>query len=574
MRKEFTSFTYLNITQFLGALNDNIYKLLIVYFLLELNGIQDSHIILGATGAVFVLPFLLFSAGSGTLADRYSKRNVIVMTKILELITMSFGLLPFAFGIGWAAYITLFMMATQSAIFGPSKYGIIPEIVHEDKITKANGLMTSFTFLAIIIGTFIASFISDITDRNFVLGGLFCISISLIGLIASIGIEYTPPAGSQERFDIRFLKAILNTCRLAKNYPSLLSAMLGSAYFLFLGAYIQLNIIPFAVESLGLSDVQGGYLFLITAIGIGTGSILAGKLSGKKVELGIVPLSMIFISLGLFYLNYFSYSFLAILPAILILGVLGGLFEIPLDSYIQIISPNQSRGQIVAATNFLSYFGVLVASALIYAATAIFHLRASQGFVLLGFICALVAAVYIYEFFDYMTRFIAMVLSRIHFSMRFQGRENVPDEPTIYICTHTAWNDILLMMGSQRRRMRFFIEQPQQHHRAWIERLYRMMRIINIPGIEPIQQNHYCLGKMKRLLNKGFSICLFVEGEKIENEIEKLCSSEDFRSILGDVPVVPVFIERGEKNRKRPLTQRLLQKVRIPALVTFGKSSL
>ena len=170
--RKLSSFTYLNITQFLGALNDNIYKLLIVYFLIQLDGIEHSHWILASTGAVFVLPFLLFSASSGTLADRFSKRNIIVLTKVLELVTMLAAVFTFYFETQIGCYCVLFLLATQSAIFGPSKYGIVPELVSTDKISKANGIMTSFTFLAIILGTFLASFILDVTGRHFIVASL------------------------------------------------------------------------------------------------------------------------------------------------------------------------------------------------------------------------------------------------------------------------------------------------------------------------------------------------------------------------------------------------------------------
>ena len=144
--RRLSSFTYLNVTQFLGALNDNLYKLLIVYFFIELEGIESSHRILAITGAIFVLPFLLFSASSGTLADRCSKRNIIALTKILEFITLAFGVVAFQYESKIGSYCVLFLMASLSAVFGPSKYGILPELVSSERISKANGLMSSFTF--------------------------------------------------------------------------------------------------------------------------------------------------------------------------------------------------------------------------------------------------------------------------------------------------------------------------------------------------------------------------------------------------------------------------------------------
>jgi acyl-[acyl-carrier-protein]-phospholipid O-acyltransferase/long-chain-fatty-acid--[acyl-carrier-protein] ligase len=573
LNKRFSSFTYLNITQFLGALNDNIYKLLVVYRLIDLQGIGESHKILATTGAIFVLPFLLFSAMSGTLADRFSKRNIIVLTKALELIVMACGVISFAYHSPLGLYATLFLLATQSALFGPSKYGILPEIVSTDRITRANGLMTSFTFLAIILGTFIASFITDVTGRNFILGSLLCTVLSLIGVITSIGIEYTPPSGSEKKVDARFLQEIYKTLKLARTVPSLLPAILGSAFFLFLGAFLQLNIIPFAVYSLSLTDVQGGYLFLLTALGIGTGSVIAGKISGKTVELGLVPVAAAGITVGLFLLDFFSGQLLPVIGLVTIIGVLGGIYEIPLDSYIQVAAPNTSRGQIVGATNFLSFIGVLLASAAIYMITEVFNLQADKGFTIMGFLSLGIFVTFSFQFFDYLTRFIGMILSRLHFRTTFAGLENIPDLPVIYVCKHTAWNDTLLLLGSQRRRMRFFIEEEQKHSK-WMRRFYLFLRVVFIPPIEPLENNPNCLLAIRKTLEKGISVCIFVDNMDVLSEIEKLKQSELFLETLKDLncPLIPVVIDKGQKYPRNRHFVCLLKKFRVPASISFGST--
>lgn len=568
----FSSFTYLNFTQFLGALNDNIYKLLIVYFFIQLEGIEYSHQILATTGATFVIPFLLFSALSGTLADRFSKRDVIVLTKILELVIMGLAVCAFAFQSKWGSYAILFLLATQSAIFGPSKYGIVPEIVSTEKISKANGLMTSFTFLAIISGTFLASFLIQITGRNFIISAIFCTFIALVGLVTSFGIEPTPPSGSEKKFQFFFLREIYQTLKHAHQEVSLLPAMCGSAYFLFVGAFTQLNIIPFAVQSLGLSDIQGGYLFFLTSLGIGIGALIAGKVSGRIVELGLVPFGALGISICAFLLDGFSNHLWVVIPFVTLLGVSGGIFEIPLDSYIQVASPKQSRGQMVAATNFMSFVGVLFASALIYLNSEVFGLDSDRGFSLIGVLTVLIMIAYTFQFFDYLTRFIASILSKLHFRTLFVGQENIPDCPALYVCTHRAWNDTLLLLGSQRRRMRFFIEQEQKHSSPWMKRLYRLFRVVFIPDIEPLVKNQECLIAIQNTLKKGISVCIFIESWDIYSEVEKLHQTEPFNRILetANYPIIPVRIEKGVKQARYPVFKRLLKKFHVPASVTFG----
>lgn len=571
--RRLSSFTYLNATQFLGALNDNIYKLLIIYFFIQLEGIESSHRILATTGAIFVLPFLLFSASSGILADRFSKRNIIVLTKALEFLTLGFGVLAFYYESEIGSYCVLFTMATLSAIFAPSKYGILPELVATDKISKANGLMTSFTFLAIILGTFFASFLLEITNRHFILAALFSTFMAFVAVVASFCIEYTPPSGSSKRFNILFLSEIASTLKIAGQQPSLLMAMFGSAFFLFLGAFIQLNMIPFAVQSLQLSDIQGGYLFLLTAIGIGSGSIVAGKISGKTVELGLVPLAGVGVTMSCYFLDLFSSQLYIVIPLVMILGFFGGMYQIPLDTFIQITSPNTSRGQIVASTNFLSFFGVLCASGLLYLITEIFHLDADKGFTVIGALTLCVTGVITFQYFDYLSRFIAMILSKLHFKTTFSGLENIPIKtPAIYFCTHTAWNDTLLMLGAQRQRIRFFIQHEQDHRHTWIKRLYRMLRVVMIPAIEPLENNKLCLAVIQNTLKKGISVCIFIENGDLYGEIGKLNEAFSFSEVHKEIgyPIIPVFIEKGEKNKRSGLFTKILNKFRVPAAISFS----
>lgn len=563
--RKFSSYTYLNLTQFLGALNDNIYKLLIVYFLIQIEGSEASHKVLALTGAIFVLPFILFSASSGMLADRYSKRNIIIFTKLFEVGIMVAGVFAFHYEVKWGLLAILFCLATHSAIFAPSKYGILPEIVSSEKITQANGIMTSFTFLAIILGTFIASFILDVSDRNFIAAAILCSVLSLIGFLASLCIEYTDPAGSTKRFNVLFLKEIYSSLKLAQAVPSLLTAVLGSAFFLFLGAFTQLNIIPYAIHSLDLSDVQGGYLFLLTALGIGTGSILAGKISGKTVELGLVPIAAFGVMFACYSLDIFSHNLIAVIPTVLLLGLFGGMYQIPMDSFVQLNSPHDTRGQIVAAANFMSFVGVLLASALIYSTRELFGLTAAQGFSLMGTITLSVGVVITYQLFDYVTRFVAMILSRLHFSLTYHGLKNIPEGPAIYICNHQAWNETLILLGSQRRRIRFFIEDEKEHS-LWMKKLYRLLRVVFLPAPEPLSCNLTTTNAIEMSLSKGISVCIFVNNSDIKQAVKQF--EESFP--VKDVPIIPVIIEQGTKGASNPFSAKIFRKFRVPAAISFG----
>lgn len=569
--RRISSFTYLNSTQFLVALIDNIYKFLIAYFLISVEGVEHTHRIMAFTGATFVLPFLLFSATSGTLADRFSKRNIIIIAKCCDFFAATLGVACFYFESVIGCYGLLFLLATSSALFGPSKYGILPELVGSEGISKANGIMSSFTFLAIILGTFFASFILDFSERNFILAACICAVLSFAGLLSSFCIEYTPPSGSTKQFKVLFLAEIVNSLKIASQDPCLIMAVLGSAFFLFLGAFVQLNIIPFAMQSLDLTDIQGGYLFLLTAMGIGSGAMVAGKLSGKTIELGLVPVASFVIAICCYLIDLFSDYAVAVIPLIMLLGFFGGMYQIPLDSFIQVTSPKKERGQIIAATNFLSFCGVLAASIMLFTISDLFGFNADKGFTIMGSLTLGVTAILTFQYFDYLTRFIAMVLSRLHFQTTVYGKEAIPEGPALYICHHQAWNETLILLGSQRRRMRFFVEEEKEHS-PWLKRLYMLLRVVILPAPEHFDNNALLVSAIRNSLDQGISACIFVNNPNLLEEVEKLKKSNAYKEVLAttEYPTIPVVIEQGAKEKSPKYFNRIYQKFKVPAEVNFA----
>lgn len=408
MSRHLSSFSYLNITQSIGAFNDNLYKLLVIFYLIQVQGDENSSRIIALAGAIYILPFLLFARVGGILADKFSKSNIILATRIFGFLIAIGSLLMFYFGSTFGTYCMLFAMAINSTIFVITRNSMLPEIVPSDNISNANGVMSSVGFVAIILGTFSASFLLDITGRNYVYSSLLLILTAAVAVAASWLIEYTPPArdgGSHEKIQPFFLAEIYSSLKQASKYPDLLSSILGAAFFLFFGAYFQLNLIPFVMESLHLSDLQGGYMFLVCALGIGLGSVIAGKISKKTVELGLVPVSSALMALCLLFMYLYANQLYPIIFLSAIIGLFGGLFDIPLESYVQYKSPANIRGHIVAATKFMSSFGVLCASGLIYFLSNIVGLNASEGFLVLGFIVALVTGFYAYLYRSHVKRF-------------------------------------------------------------------------------------------------------------------------------------------------------------------------
>jgi acyl-[acyl-carrier-protein]-phospholipid O-acyltransferase / long-chain-fatty-acid--[acyl-carrier-protein] ligase len=544
-KSDYRSFYLLNATQFLGALNDNIFKLLVIYLFIYVKGAAYAPTILSLAGAIFVIPFLLFSSGAGVLADKISKRTIIVITKILEVVIMLFAVLAVYLQSEFSAFTCLFCMAGQSALFGPSKYGIIPELVEEKKVSKANGSMTSFTYLAIILGTFLASFITDITDKNFVFESMFCVLIAILGLGTSLGIKKTAPRRSPKKINPFFLYEIYQTLKTSWKVPHLLTAVFSSAFFLFIGAYTQLNIIPFAMQSLGLSEVGGGYLFLATAVGIAIGAVLAGQLSKDKVEPGISCISGFFIALFFFTLSFFPSSLTCSIISLALLGIVGGGFLIPFDSFIQVNAPDEKRGQVIAAANFFSFVGVLLAAFCLYFISEKLGFTAASGFALMG-ILALLANIVITGRLSslFLPFFVQKILKRFR---KLEMTSPIPSQTDLVILQSNSWLDAILLFAYLPR-LKVILPDHYLRHFPWFNGLVDSIRIIP-PGTEFAQT-------AKKFREQNNTVCLFFH--------KKTDSAQDvlgYKKVFGHYHYKIIFARmRKEKIPKRFLFFRFYLK--------------
>lgn len=459
------SFMFLNITQFLGVLNDNIFKLVMVFLLIGILGGQEASSILSLAGGIYVIPFLLFSSVAGILADRFSKHRLIVGIKIAEVFIMGAAIVAFGWKIPVLCYILLFLLGTHSALFAPSKYGIIPEITPKDRVSRANGIISSFTYLAMILGTFFASFLSDITKNNFSLISWILFGSSLIGLACSFGIQKTSPSGSKKRISVLFFKEVFITLRYCYTEKHLFTCVLACSFFLFIGAFTQLNIIPMAMQSLHLSPVAGGYLFLSTAIGISLGSLFAGKLSKKRIELGIPCVACFGIALMFWLLSLFAHFLILIIIALILLGFFGGLFIVPLETYNQIISDPTRRGQVIATANFLSFTGVLIASLALYFFNQSLHFSPATSFAIVGGITFIVFAILSLRLSDFSLPIMAKIIYRWRYYI-----DQLIDAPLpkgkgmVLILRDATWKKGALLMSTLPQASMIIINEKGERH--------------------------------------------------------------------------------------------------------------
>ena len=537
------SFGWLNVCQFLGALNDNLFKLLLVFLLVELRGGQGRATVVALASTVFVVPFLLFAHAGGVLADRFSKRAVIVAMKAAEVLVMSAGLAAVGSRSSVALYAVLFLMCTQSALFGPAKYGIVPELVPAASLSKANGLLTGFTYLAIILGTAIPSYLLlNVLNRNFFGLAAFCVAVAAAGFAASLGIERTPPRRAGH-FTPLFLLDILRTLREVRRDADLLLAVMGSAFFMAIGAFLQQTLLLYGGEALGLDWIRSGYLFPVAGLGIGLGAVTAGRLSGRNIEFGVVPLGAIGLTAASAALGLAAPHLPTVLGLVLVAGLSCGLFIVPLDAFIQYRSPADRRGAVLACSSFLGFTGVAISAALLALLTNGLGLSARQCFGVTALLTAVLAALAVRILPDFLVRFAILVLTRIIYRIRAFGRDNVPIEGgALLVCNHVSWVDALLLSATQQRRIRFVMARSIYRHRL-LGPLFRIMRTIPIAPEDPPRQIIASLKVARDALEDGYLVCIFPEGALTRTGNLQAFRSGMERILKGaSFPIIPACI--------------------------------
>lgn len=360
------------IAVFLNAFNDNAFKVLVGLSLMRGVTADRGGTLLAIVSALFILPFLLFAAWSGSLADRYSKRSVFVVMSAYELFAMALAAVAFAVGDLALVGAALFWTGAQSAFYSPAKYGLLPESLLACQLSRANGHVEAVTFAAIVMGTAFGGFVLPWTGGRPAFASLACGGVALAGWIASRRVAPVPAADPQAR--VAWLNPLGDTGRIlmaARRTPRIASAMIGLAFFWFLGAAVQMNVLLLARHVLfkGLSDAtiesSTGILLAVLSLGIGAGSLAAGRLSGDRVRLGFVISGALGTAAMLAALGVAASSPLAAGATLAALGFAAGFFAVPLQTVIQLDAPPARRGAYLAASNFVVFSGILASSAVL-----------------------------------------------------------------------------------------------------------------------------------------------------------------------------------------------------------------
>ncbi len=531
-------------TQFLGAFNDNFYKIIVTLVALDIplaTGGGEQYIPL--IGGLFILPFLIFSGYAGYLADVHSKRTILVSVKVFEIFAMTLGLLAF-FSNRIALMLTVvFLMGLHSTFFSPAKYGILPEMLPEKDLSRGNGLLEMSTFMAIILGTSLGGAIYEAWQDRLAWIGLLLIIIAALGTLTSLGITRVSPSGAAKKFGINPTAEIWEGTKDLYADQRLWLTVMGISYFWFLGAFLQMVLPLLGKDILHLGETRIGLLWTFAALGIGAGSLAAGRLSGDKIELGLVPLGSIGMGLFSVLLFFAEPSFTLSAGALLLLGASGGCFAVPLNALLQFRSARHDKGRLIATNNVFNTFGVLLASAILWLLSTPLHLPPNIIILILGLLTLALTFYAIYFLPDFFVRFMLWMLTHTLYRIRVIGEENMPVRgPALLVSNHVSFVDALLIGGSVQRFIRFMLHRDFYEMRP-LNGLFRLMKVIPISAHR--RDIIDALRRARKEIQDGHVVCIFAEGA-ISRTGHVRPFKRGFEKIVEgiDVPIIPLHLDQ------------------------------
>ncbi len=570
-------FWALIVTQFQGAFSDNVVKNLVVFVTLfganlslaEKNSCGES------IAALFALPFILFSMAGGFLADRFSKRAVMLGVKVFELFIM---LLVLAGLWTWNKHLLLagvFLMGTHSAIFGPAKYGSLPELLPEQKLSWGNGILELGTFMAIILGTVAAAVMAQAFHGRQWLSGFILIALALVGFVFCLGISKIPAANPSKKFNANFPREIWRQVRAMRGDRPLWLALLGNSYFSFFGMLLLLNLFFYGSQTLGVDETHIGLLNVALALGIGLGSLAAGYLSGGKIEYGLVPFGAFGLSVCAALLGLSSVSVAGSLALLALLGFAGGFFIVPIAALLQHRPARENKGQIQAVANWFAFVGVFLASGAHWLLAQKLQFSPREIF-LTGGVLTLVAAIYAVCLLpDALLRFALWCIANLIYRVRIVGRNNIPEKGgALFVCNHVSFADAMLLIASTDRPIRFLMFKDI-YETWWIKPFAKIWKTIPVSSEQRPRELLTALKAASDAIRNGEVVCIFAEGQ-ITRIGQLLPFRRGIEHIMKnvDAPIIPVALDGvlgGPMSYRRGKFIHLVtSRLPHPVTVSFG----
>lgn len=587
-------------TQFSGAANDNLFKFaftVMVTYQLQISWLPPAMAGL-VIGALFILPFLLFSATSGQLADKYDKRTLIIFVKRLEMLIMALAAWGF-----FSANIPIllgctFLMGLHSTLFGPVKFAYLPHHLNERELMGGNGMVEMGTFVAILLGNVAGGLIIAVPEIGAHHVGFSCVGVAILGRVVSHYIPASPATDPGLKINWNPFTETVRNLKLAHGNLVVFRSLLGISWMWFFGAVFLSQFPSFAKEVLHGNEQVASLLLVVFSIGIGTGSLLCEVVSRRHVEIGLVPLGAIGMSVFAIDLYFASRglppspvmslaSFVAqpahwrVMADLALLSLFAGLYSVPMYALIQLRAQVTHRARIIAANNILNAL-FMIASSVIAGILLGLGMTIPQIFLLVGLANAVVA-LYIFMLVpEYLLRFIALVASRCIYRFKVTGDDNIPVQgAAVLTCNHVSFVDPVLLMAASPRPIYFLMD-----HRIFrmpvLGWLFRLARAIPIaPRAEDPAAYEAAFEAAAKVLRNGDLLAIFPEGgitqdgelQPFKGGIMKILENAERDGL--SVPVIPMaltnlwgsFFSRIEKGGAmvRPFRRGIFSRVGLNA---------
>src|ERR1700733_8810729 len=564
-------------TQFQGAFSDNILRNLLLSMIVGMNFARaERETFVSIVTFLFSVPFLVLSMPGGWLADRFSKRQITIWTKGMEFGSMllaTAGLATHSLGLSLAA---LTFVASQAALFGPSKYGLLPELLPEKNLSWGNGVIELGTFLAIIVGTVAGAWMGEHFSGHEVYAGYVLLSLSVIGFLTSLSIDKVQAAAPEKPFRLNVVGDLWTQIGKMRKDRELFLAVLGNTYFWFLGSLLFSTIVVYGPDVLHVGQTKTGYLNAMLAVGIGIGSMAAGWISENKIEYGLIPLGSIGMTLTGLALGLMPHGMAGSAVLLAMLGFWAGFFAVPVNALIQHRPAAKDKGGIIAAANLLSFVGIAISSGVYFVFTAYIHLDPRGVIVAASSITACSTAYVLYLLPEWFGRLILFFVTRTVYRVRVIGRDNFPEKTgALLVCNHMSFVDVALLVASTDRPIRFVMYQGIYDMRI-VKPFARMMKAIPISSELHPREMITSLKVASDALRNGEIVCIFAEGQ-ITRTGQLLPFRRGLERIMKglEVPIIPVNLdgvwgsifsfERGRFLWKMP------RRIPYPVTVSFGE---
>lgn len=564
-------------TQFLGAFNDNAFK--VVVSLLAVNHLADEHArsgILALAGVLFTLPFILFSSYAGGLADRYSKRRVMIFSKVAEIAVMGLGAAAFVAGSIPALLTVIFLMGAQSAFFSPAKYGSMPEMLADGDLPRANGYLQLWTFLAIIAGTALGGQLSGWFSGSLWQAGFFFMGIALLGTVASLGIPKLRAAAPGRRLRLDPRGEIAAALAAIRRDTSLGKCVAATSFFWFMSALFQVTLLLHAKERMGLGDRAAGWLLASLGLGIGLGSVVAGHASRRRIEFGLTPIGamvMAACSVGLFLSGG---SFAATAAVLLLLGFGGGFYCIPVVSHLQKASPPSGRGQMMAFRNLANFSAMLLSYPAFWLMRSVLGISSPAIFLIAGVLMATAGVIAAKELSSHLLHTVARALVNPFYRLSVAGRENIPATGgALVVANHVSYPDAILLQMAVSRFVRFLMARSF-FTRRWLNPLARLAGAIPVSAADSPREIMKSLRAASRLIQQGEVVCIFAEGALTRTgHLQAFNRGLELIMRGCDAPIIPAYLHglwgAPYSYRNGKLIRRPLNGFPVRATIMFGK---